>query len=89
MLPCRECSYRESIAGNCHIKCMFAWAKADKDVQGKAPTLQARPGAQWFHFPLNYDPVWGPDECPAQSKECDPDMTRKESPWEGLASLLF
>lgn len=89
MLPCRKCAYRGSIAGNAHLKCMFAWLKADKDVQEKVPTLQVRRGAQWFHFPLNYDPTWGPDECPAQSDERDPDMTREESPMEGLASLLF
>lgn len=19
--------------------------------------------AQWFNFPFNFDPIWGPDEC--------------------------
>lgn len=90
MLPCRKgCAYREGIAGNAHIKCMFDWAKASKEIKADVPTLQARHGAQWFHFPLNYDPTWGPDECPAKAAERDPEMTREETPLQGLASLMF
>ncbi len=89
MLPCKDCAYRGSIAGNCHIKCMFDWAKSPEEIQASVPTLQVRRGAQWFNFPLNYDPVWGPDECPAKADERDPAMTREETSLEGLASLLF
>jgi len=31
---------------------------------------------QWFRFPFNYDPVWGPDACPAKAETADPVMVR-------------
>lgn len=84
MLPCNQCAYRREIPGNCHISCVFDWSKTDKRFKAEV-SHHAR---QWFRFPYNYDPVWGPDKCPAFSTTGDPKFNREFSPIEELFSLL-
>lgn len=70
MLPCGGCAYRKSIPEDCHSRCTFDWTlekdkpiklriKAFNIISNFAPS-HAR---QWFKFPMNFDPVWGPDKC--------------------------
>lgn len=68
MLPCYSCKNRRSIPGDTHSQCIFEWQGLPTE---NIPVHQGGPRThQWFRFPLNYDPVWGPDECPAfDSKE--------------------
>jgi len=90
MLPCNGCGYRQSIPGNSHIKCSFAWLEASPEMQAAIPvnTSNSPRTRQWFMFPFNYDPVWGPDACPARADEVDPAMMAKPNALAELLSLL-
>lgn len=58
MLPCRDCKHRGSIPGDAHICCKADWSgRIPPAFQGKGVQIQ------WYKFPYNFDPVWGPDEC--------------------------
>ena len=85
MLPCKDCGYRGSIPGNCHVKCEFDWGKSGKDRPRNHHSPHTR---QWFVFPHNYDPVWGPDECPALAANADPDMIAEHDPLVALLAML-
>ena len=86
MLPCNNgCGYRRDIPGDCHDKCVFDWDNSKYKIpqnQGSART------AQWFIFPANFDPVWGPDKCPAFSKKANKKMIRESDPLFDLISLM-
>ena len=83
MLPCEGCAYRESIPGDAHIRCVFLWQPKDVFV---APNRRV---AQWFLFPFNYDPMWGPDTCPHRAEgERDPAKTAPPNPISDLLSIL-
>jgi len=87
MLPCNGCAYRRSIPGNCHSQCAFDWKslppEAFRTVSENANNERV---AQWFMFPFNFDPVWGPDECPARSEVSDDSKIAEVDP---LVSLLM
>jgi hypothetical protein len=85
MLPCIGCAYRAWIPGNSHIRCHFDWRQLPEQIpvnQGSART------AQWFMFPFNYDPVWGPDDCQARSETKDQAKIAPSNPLAELLSLL-
>lgn len=82
-LPCHGCAYTEEVPGSAHLSCVFRF-KDGKDV----PTCQANHGHQWFHFPVNFDPVWGPEECKGFSKEKDEKNVREKPPLESLFRLF-
>ena len=89
MLPCNGCGYVRSIPGDAHSRCIFDWAK---DVPGLGniftrSTLTPRT-SQWFRFPFNFDPVWGPDTCPQRTEMADPEKIAPPNPWGDLVSLL-
>src|ERR1041385_7351533 len=85
MLPCNGCAYRDNIPSNCHIKCRFDWSQ----LPNQTPRNQGSPStAQWFMFPFNYDPTWGPDECPARSESLDQTKIAKPDPFLDLLLLL-
>jgi hypothetical protein len=90
MLPCQGCAYRESIPGDQHSRCVFDWMRqAPGDMvkliaRAKLPPRTVR----WFRFPFNYDPVWGPDECPRRSETRDSAMVAPPSPLADILSLL-
>jgi len=86
MLPCNGCAYRDEIPGDAHIKCLYAWGKSNH----KPPVNQSdNPRVQrWFIFPFNYDPVWGPNDCPAKSDTRDGEFTAAKGPLSDLLSLL-
>lgn len=89
MLPCQGCAYQRSIPGNCHIRCAFDWLGADAETQAKLPVNQGSARtARWFMFPFNFDPVWGPDECPARSETLDAEKLAKPNPLFELLSML-
>lgn len=87
MLPCRGCAYRRDIPGNAHSRCRFDWVS--HDLQGMCALIVAADltphTAQWFRFPFNYDPVWGPETCPQRTETLDP---TKEAPTTALTDLL-
>ncbi len=85
MLPCQGCAYRDSIPGNCHIRCRFDWQQMPESVP---QNLGSERAAQWFRFPFNYDPTWGPNECPARSETLDTSKVAATSPLLELLSLL-
>ena len=70
MLPCKSCAYRRNVPGDTHIKCVFAFHKSN--LTPYAPQ-------KWFDFPLNYDPVWGPDSCVAYSETVIENMVATEA----------
>lgn len=82
MLPCKGCAYRREIPGDCHSRCMFDWKKS-----GLPHPRNGHGGhtIQWFRFPFNYDPVWGPDICAARDEKED---KTKLAPTDPLADLL-
>lgn len=87
MLPCntKNCAYKQRIPGNTHTRCIFKWSNGEFTP----PTNQASSKQnKWFIFPLNYDPVWGPDDCPALSNEMDKDKVEDSSPLLDLLSVL-
>ena len=84
MLPCHDCAYRRNIPGNVHIRCIYDWAHADFDIPKNHHGGRTN---QWFHFPFNYDPVWGPDECLAKAETADP-VKIIDDPLFQLLSLL-
>jgi len=89
MLPCKGCAYVSDIPGNCHIRCTFDWAQEAAALVALLDGSKVTPRtAQWFRFPLNYDPVWGPDECPSRSATRDETKVSKPSPFAELLSLL-
>lgn len=76
MLPCDGCAYKRTIPGNAHIRCAYQWEAW--------PYKQRR----WFLFPINYDPLWGPDTCEARAEVADPNKTMPDSPLMDLVSIL-
>ena len=55
MTECYSCSFREEVAGNCHIKCN----KPDLDMKGDPHGIKHG----WFYYPLLFDPVWKEKDC--------------------------
>lgn len=91
MLPCRKgCAYKNHIPGSSHIRCVFAWQDANDETKAGFPVNQSNSQhtAQWFVFPFNFDPTWGPDECPAFSEQANPSMVQKPNPLADIISLL-
>lgn len=86
MLPCAGCAYRRELPGNCHIRCVFDWSTRPADI----PENQGDPErtSQWFLFPLNYDPVWGPNACAARSDTADPSKIAKPNPLLEMLAML-
>ena len=89
MLPCHGCAYRKSIPGDAHSRCVFDWAQ---DVDGLKALLGAahvnQRTAQWFRFPFNYDPTWGPDQCSQRAETADATKIAPANPFADLLSLL-
>ena len=78
-----------TLPGDCHIQCKYDWRIAPVKIQKGYPKNQAGGHThQWFRFPFNFDPVWGPDTCPAFEAEYDPKMKKEFDPMEQLISLL-
>lgn len=89
MLPCRGCAYRESIPGDAHSRCVFDWGQAVQALGTIFETARLTVKTQqWFRFPFNYDPLWGPDTCPQRSETLDPKKVAPKNPWADLLSLL-
>ena len=44
--------------------------------------------ARWFQFPFNFDPCWGPDDCPNRSDVADAAKIAPANPLADLLSLL-
>ncbi len=78
-LPCHGCAYAKEIPGNAHLSCVFRF-KNREDV----PVCQSEYGCRWFHFPVNFDPTWGPDKCKGLSKKRDKKKVREKPPMEDL-----
>ncbi len=90
MLPCDGCAYRESIPGDAHSRCVFDWTT--HNVTGLAFLIASAHltprTAQWFQFPYNFDPVWGPAACPARADMKDAAKVVPANPLADLLSLL-
>ncbi len=87
MLPCNGCAYRKSIPDNCHIGCSFAWTKETIGPLLAGATINAHT-AQWFRFPFNFDPTWGPDECAQRAATADPEKVAEPNPLAEILSML-
>jgi len=85
MLPCRGCAYRETIPGDVHSRCVFLWTPKDMRDAIPEPPPRVR---QWFLFPFNYDPLWGPDECPNRSDTRDATKIMPPNPMAEILSIL-
>jgi hypothetical protein len=89
MLPCVGCAYRESIPGDAHSRCVFDWSQDEDALVTIFKTAHlTRKTQQWFRFPFNYDPVWGPDACPHRAEARDPAKVAPKNPWADMLSLL-
>lgn len=91
MLPCSGCGYRKEVPGSAHIGCSFNWPDAVDDVRlTPAGWIAAVPArcAQRFIFPWNYDPVWGPDECPVRAEKADPAWVYQATAMDDLIAIL-
>lgn len=90
MLPCQGCAYRRNIPGNCHIRCDFDWKQDVPAINALFDGAEINAHtAQWFCFPLNYDPVWGPDECPHKSDTRDESKSAEYGPMAELFAMLM
>lgn len=99
MLPCKKCAYRRPVMGSVHIRCAFRWLQDSSSDEEERTTrvsqfnsitnaVPAR-AAHWFLFPLNYDPVWGPDDCPRiAEKVVQEDVQEKYNALAELAAML-
>ena len=90
VLPCKGCAYRVSLPGNTHSRCVFDWLpQAQEDFLAliRAARITERT-AQWFRFPFNFDPVWGPDHCPHRAETRDPVKVAPPNPFGDFLSLL-
>lgn len=89
MLPCQGCAYRQNIPGDAHSRCVFDWMRQDPEglVAKFTDRLTART-QQWFRFPFNYDPTWGPDTCGQRAETIDPGKAAPPNPLGDLLSLL-
>jgi hypothetical protein len=87
MLPCQGCAYRRDIPSDAHIACAFDW-----DPMNTKGTPIAHPVSkrveQWYLFPFNYDPLWGPDTCVARAETIDPEKLAPKRPLFDLISIL-
>jgi hypothetical protein len=93
MLPCRGCGYRREIPGDSHLRCAYRWdldpAKIDALLAGGLEAaLNNRKTGRWFRWPFNFDPLWGPDACPARAEQADPAMALEDNPRTHLLSFL-
>ena len=86
MLPCKDCGYCESIPGDSHFQCVFNW-DAMPDLKIPRRTGSERT-AQWFIFPFNFDPTWGPEECEAFSETRLEELVKKPSSLAALLAML-
>lgn len=59
---CYKCAHRRDSPGSAHIRCNNHAAKVEGNLTG------LRHG--WFHWPLNFDPIW--------LKSCDGFSTSEE-----------
>lgn len=85
MLPCNGCAYRRNIPGDCHSRCVFDWLASPHERPKNRGSDRTQ---RWFMFPVNYDPVWGPDECPARSEVLDKEKVAKPNPLLDLLAML-
>ncbi len=95
MLPCTKCAYRRSIPGDAHTRCAFDWTLEGKRNQkrmtafSKIKAVVPSHALQWFRFPINYDPTWGPDKCEEFStKSNKKDIKESYSPMIELISFF-
>ena len=87
MLPCQGCAYRTPIPGDAHSRCVFDWSQDCFGLSTKFAKVTAGT-AQWFRFPFNYDPTWGPDTCEQRSETRDDKKIAPTNPLAELLSLL-
>ena len=84
MLPCRGCGYERGIPGDTHVRCAYRWDRDPAALDAILPAIAkaaAKPKiAQWFRWPFNFDPLWGPDACPARAEQADPAMALEDNP---------
>lgn len=89
-LPCYGCAYRKDIPGDAHSRCAFDWMKHDnagaRRILAQASAYGITRG--WFTFPWNFDPLWGPSECPQRTDTTDPAKIAASSPLADLLSIL-
>ena len=87
MLPCHGCVYRESIPGDAHSRCAFAFEEAALLAIVKGANEHGKRRG-WFMFPLNYDPTWGPNECGARSETRNSAKVQATNPLADMLSLM-
>ena len=89
-LPCYGCAYRREIPGDAHSRCAFDWMKHD-DVGARRILASANAHGikrGWFTWPRNFDPIWGPNECPHVAKEADAMKVAAPDPLADIADIL-
>lgn len=82
MFPCESCAYKRCIPGDEHIQCEFDWSE-EPTPKFSGNFMQQR----WYLFPLNYDPVLGPEACNGFSSQ-DQAHVAPMNPMMELVGLL-
>ena len=84
MLPCSGCAYKRAVPGDAHLRCVFAWRTPESMPKGDRHGVLNG----WYLFPYNYDPVWGPNDCPGRSTVAHPNDIARSNAIDDIISLL-
>ena len=83
---CWTCAYKGKNPGSAHVRCRFKWTGSELAVPVGKPWGISH---GWWIFPLNFDPVWMVEQCPAWSETVDQDKLapKPDAMTEALAIL--
>lgn len=71
-LPCQHCKHKKKVPYNTHIGCAnvdLLTGRYIRDINGRANPHGVKHG--WFYWPVLFDPIWGPDDCPGFTERED------------------
>lgn len=71
-----------TIPGDCHIQCRYDWSRYENDIPKDVKGTR-----EWFAFPFNFDPIWGPDQCVGYTTE-EPTEKVSDGPLLTLLGIL-
>lgn len=62
---CYSCVFRCELSWSCHSKCTAEWVEFSEMPKGN----DYGRSEGWYHFPVNYDPVWMEEESSKYHKK--------------------
>lgn len=85
---CFSCGYKRNIPGDCHVRCMFNWKKANV----KPPKAnQYGIASGWYLFPMNFDPIWQEEQCMGYAEKMNQELykSEQENPFTEILQTLL